>query len=514
MWDAMRRDEPGESIVVVPSVAPDADAHGPTLQALRGALPVPAAPAPRSRGCASSTSPGGRCAERSSTTTSALLPGVIPRQARRRLHMLAAHDGSRAAAGGEAARAPAPARRVARADPRPGALPSRPLRDHAAGARPRALPRHPALRRRPAAALPSAPRPAAGGCSPRRASRIRWARGRPRRRRTSSTRSPACGRRRAAMAARDREAQRGRLRPRQRASSTCAACPRPAPRTSARRCATGWRRWRFEHAGTPRRRVPRAARARRRDRRGARRRRRRCAARACSCASRRCGDVELLSTHDQVLGGPSGQSYLGCRFPADPAYAAAITAEAARIGGAARARGRARPLRRRLRGRARRRRRGWRPYAIELNLRKGGTTPPFLTLQFLTDGALRRRRPAPFTAPDGRPKHLVATDHLESTLLRGMTVDDLFDVAVRHGLHFDHARQTGVVFHMMSALSELGMLGVTAVGDSPEAGGRPVPARRAGAARGGRRAARAGRCRRSERPAGGAKNRHAVPAAQ
>ena len=32
----------------------------------------------------------------------------------------------------------------------------------------------------------------------------------------------------------------------------------------------------------------------------------------------------------------------------------------------------------------------WTPYAIELNLRKGGTTHPFLTLQFLTNGALRR----------------------------------------------------------------------------------------------------------------------------
>ena len=37
------------------------------------------------------------------------------------------------------------------------------------------------------------------------------------------------------------------------------------------------------------------------------------------------GDIELLSTHDQVLGGPSGQSYLGCIFPADPAYARTIT---------------------------------------------------------------------------------------------------------------------------------------------------------------------------------------------
>src|SRR5580704_16829382 len=34
------------------------------------------------------------------------------------------------------------------------------------------------------------------------------------------------------------------------------------------------------------------------------------------------GAVELLSTHDQLLGGPSGQSYLGCVFPADTGYAA------------------------------------------------------------------------------------------------------------------------------------------------------------------------------------------------
>src|SRR5215216_578306 len=44
------------------------------------------------------------------------------------------------------------------------------------------------------------------------------------------------------------------------------------------------------------------------------------------------GAVELLSTHDQLLGGPSGQSYLGCVFPADTAYASLITKEAAKVG--------------------------------------------------------------------------------------------------------------------------------------------------------------------------------------
>jgi hypothetical protein len=39
---------------------------------------------------------------------------------------------------------------------------------------------------------------------------------------------------------------------------------------------------------------------------------------------------------------------------------------------------------------------------------------------------------------------------------------------VRHKLHFDQTRQTGVVFHMMSALGELGRTGMTAVGNSHE----------------------------------------------
>src|SRR5256712_4710120 len=42
--------------------------------------------------------------------------------------------------------------------------------------------------------------------------------------------------------------------------------------------------------------------------------------------------VELLSTHDQLLGGPSGQSYLGCVFPADTVYAGLITQGAAKVG--------------------------------------------------------------------------------------------------------------------------------------------------------------------------------------
>lgn len=177
------------------------------------------------------------------------------------------------------------------------------------------------------------------------------------------------------------------------------------------------------------------------------------------------GQVELLSTHDQLLGGASGQSYLGCSFPAAPEYARTISAHAMTVGAHLAKAG--------TLGRfavdfvvVRGDDGEWAPYAIELNLRKGGTTHPFLTLQFLTDG---RYDPATglFLTPRGQEKHLVATDHLESGMLRGLTPADLFDVVARHGLHFDHARQAGIVFHMISSISELGRVGLTAVGDSP-----------------------------------------------
>jgi hypothetical protein len=177
------------------------------------------------------------------------------------------------------------------------------------------------------------------------------------------------------------------------------------------------------------------------------------------------GVVELLSTHDQLLGGPTGQSYLGCAFPADAGYAALITREAAKVGGRLAKEG--------VIGRFAldfvvvRSNGKWEPYAIEINLRKGGTTHPFLTLQFLTDGTYDPETGI-FTAPNGQQKFFVASDHVESPSYRTLTPDDVFDIVVRHDLHFDQTRQTGVVFHMMSALGELGRTGLTAVGNSHE----------------------------------------------
>jgi hypothetical protein len=177
------------------------------------------------------------------------------------------------------------------------------------------------------------------------------------------------------------------------------------------------------------------------------------------------GDLEVLSTHDQVLGGPSGQVYLGARFPADAAYAAPITRAAEAVGRVLAGKG--------VLGRFAldfvvvRHGEEWEAYAIEVNLRRGGTTHPFLTLQFLTAGRYVPEE-ARFVTPSGAVRHLVATDHLEDESLRGMRIADLFDLVARAGLHFDQSRQQGVVFHMISSITERGRVGMTAIADMPD----------------------------------------------
>lgn len=195
--------------------------------------------------------------------------------------------------------------------------------------------------------------------------------------------------------------------------------------------------------------------------------------RGCGPSSRTCGrssssspsvqlelgaDVRIVSTHDQIL---SGQRYLGCRFPAEPAYARAITESARKIGAAlldAGARGRAGidyVVTRDPDG-------SWQAFAIEVNLRSGGTTHPLAALELLSGGAYDADT-ATFTAPCGSPRHYVATDHLESPRLRALGHGGLLRLAALPRLAADGC---GVVFHMLSALDELGRVGLTAIGST------------------------------------------------
>ena len=183
------------------------------------------------------------------------------------------------------------------------------------------------------------------------------------------------------------------------------------------------------------------------------------------CRINPLGQTEVISTHDQVLGGPSGQIFLGCTFPADAEYRLSIQEAGRRIGEALRQKG--------VIGRfavdfiSVRESGGWRHYAIEINLRKGGTTHPFLMLQFLTNGIYDVGEGQYYT-PLAQPRYYYASDNVYSSSYLGLTPDELVDLAVLNGLHFNGATQQGVVFHLMGALSEFGKFGMVCIGDSPE----------------------------------------------
>lgn len=175
------------------------------------------------------------------------------------------------------------------------------------------------------------------------------------------------------------------------------------------------------------------------------------------------GRPGLISTHDQLLTGPADQVYWGCTFPAADGYRRDVQAAGLRVAEVLANDG--------VLGRfgvdfvSVRRGDRWETSAIEINLRKGGTTHPFLMLQFLTDGACDPMTGLYHTAA-GRACYYRASDNLGSVAYRGLTPDDLVDIAVNNSLHFDAATQRGVMFHLIGALPRYGKLGAVAIGHS------------------------------------------------
>ena len=178
------------------------------------------------------------------------------------------------------------------------------------------------------------------------------------------------------------------------------------------------------------------------------------------------GNAVLVSSHEQVLGGNTGQVYLGCRFPAREEYRLMIQEQARRIGEVLSKKG--------VIGRfgidfllTRAKGGKWQSDALEINLRMGGTTPPYHALEFLTSGELNPDTGI-FCAPTGQEKFYSATDNLKSPAYRGLLTEDLFDISIRNKIHYQPDSGTGVLFYMIGALSQYGKIGMTCIGNSPE----------------------------------------------
>lgn len=183
------------------------------------------------------------------------------------------------------------------------------------------------------------------------------------------------------------------------------------------------------------------------------------------------GRVEVLSTHDQILGGPEGQVYLGCRFPAAADYRAAITEEAGRVGDVLagegvvgsfgidflvvpvpRSAGRSGP--------------GGEVYLSEINLRMGGTTHPYWMARLATGAAYDVSRGE--LVVNGATRNYVATDNLKSQHLAPLTPAQVIDRVDRSGLAFDPTTGTGTTLHLLGAVPGYGKAGATCIATTLE----------------------------------------------
>jgi hypothetical protein len=175
------------------------------------------------------------------------------------------------------------------------------------------------------------------------------------------------------------------------------------------------------------------------------------------------GKVQLVSTHDQMLAGPSGHVFLGCTFPARKSYRSDLHHAGYQVAEALKTHG--------VIGRfgvdfvSTPESEGWRHYAIEINLRKGGTTLPYLMLDFLTDGEYDPDS-GEFHTPVGDTRYYYATDNLVKNTYVGLTPGELIDAAVFEGLHYNATSQQGLVFHLLGSVTDHGKLGMVSIAGS------------------------------------------------
>ena len=183
------------------------------------------------------------------------------------------------------------------------------------------------------------------------------------------------------------------------------------------------------------------------------------------CRINPAGETDIISTHDQLLGGECKQVFTGASFPANLAYHYTIATIGKVVSAALQQQG--------VLGRfgvdfiSVKETTGWKHYAIEINLRKGGTTHPFIMIQFLTAGHFDWENGV-YTMPNGQTRCYFASDNVANEKYIGLTPHDLIDIAMCNNLLYDGTRQTGVMFHMIGALSQYGKLGLICIGSNIE----------------------------------------------
>lgn len=171
------------------------------------------------------------------------------------------------------------------------------------------------------------------------------------------------------------------------------------------------------------------------------------------------GSEEIVSTHDQLLGGPDDQVYLGCRFPASERYRYAIQDHARAIAKVLSGEGVIGSFAMDFVVGAK-----GDTFLSEINLRMGGTTHPFLMVRHASRGTYDETTGVLTTGAG--PRVYTATDNLKSEAYVGIDPVDVLAALRDEGLGYDRTSHSGVFLHLLGALRPYGKLGMTCVAES------------------------------------------------
>jgi hypothetical protein len=88
-------------------------------------------------------------------------------------------------------------------------------------------------------------------------------------------------------------------------------------------------------------------------------------------------------------------------------------------------------------------------------------------LQFLTGGTYNWPD-GTYTTSNGQTRCYLSSDNVQNDKYKGLTPHDLIDIAMCNHILYDGAKQAGVMFHMIGALSQYGKLGLVCIGKTVE----------------------------------------------
>ena len=175
-------------------------------------------------------------------------------------------------------------------------------------------------------------------------------------------------------------------------------------------------------------------------------------------------DVIVLSTHEQILN-QEGSMYLGCHFPADLEYRDLLKSYCEQIGRVLASRGaRERYAVDFVATRTPNGSNSHQVYAIEINLRSGGTTHPFEIARqvcgasFHPNGTLQTR--------EGVEKCYQASDNVVHSSFSLHSLAHLVEVLQGSPVHWNPHTLRGCLFYFLGALKLHGKVGLLAIGNS------------------------------------------------